>query len=407
MDQLHLVIAEVVAVSAVLACALIPLVKRLAWKFEAVACPDAIRRLHARPTPLWGGVGVFLGAAVAVGAIATFQPRGFADVVVPFGLSAGLLSLVGMRDDLSPLSARTKLLCQIGVTLLIVLHGGYPEQVLLLGFHIHVGWVGAVFVIGWLVLGINALNLIDGMDALASVTGIVISVAIAVVAGVQGNFPVLVLALALAGGLAGFLVHNLPPATIFLGESGSSLVGLVLSFLALQVAIDASATLHVTVLVLLLFVPLLDTHLAIARRLLSGRSIFHGDRSHLHHQLLGRGFGVWKTLALLGVYSGLAVAAACVAAIGGGEFFAWAAVLASTGLLFVGQYVGREELALVRRVIGGASQEMAESGRSSESMPSAADVIPLGRGVARRSVQSPAANDVRESRKASKRKRVA
>ena len=229
----------------------------------------------------------------------------------PFGLAAGLLWLVGIRDDISPLSARFKLLCQIGVVLLIVGSGSYPQGISLLGQHVRLGWFGPVCMMGWLILGINAVNLIDGMDGLASLIGILISTAIALIAGVYNDLPTLVLALALAGGLAGFLVYNRPPATIFLGDSGSTVIGLVLSFLAFRVARDASvtirgpsATIEVTSLALLLFVPLLDTNLAIARRLLRGTNIFHGDRSHLHHQLLSRGFGVWKTLGLLGTSAG-------------------------------------------------------------------------------------------------------
>ncbi|MGA2035346.1 MAG: MraY family glycosyltransferase [Thermoguttaceae bacterium] len=332
---------------------------------------------------------------------------GLVDVVGPFGLAAGALWLVGIRDDIRPLSARCKLLCQTGVALLIVWSGFCPENVALLGHHVHLGWFGAVCMMGWLVLGINALNLIDGMDGLASVTGIVISTAIAITAGIQGNLPTLVLAMALAGGLAGFLVHNLPPATIFLGDSGSTFIGLVLSFLAFQFATDASATVHVTALVLLLFVPLLDTQLAIARRLLMGRSIFRGDRSHLHHQLLGRGFGIWKTLGLLGILSAVSVAAACLAAITGRELAAWATVLGSTGLLVAGRYIGGQELTLLRQALGGAAQEQSDLGLPSDPLSHLPEIIPLDWRLARKPTLARSANADYESEEPSEQRRAA
>jgi UDP-GlcNAc:undecaprenyl-phosphate GlcNAc-1-phosphate transferase len=336
-----------------------------------------------------------------------YRPAEFVGVLAPFGLAAGVLWLVGIRDDIKPLSARSKLVCQIGITFLIVQSGCYPENVAMLGYHLHLGWFGAVCMMGWLVLGINALNLIDGMDGLASVTGIVISTGIAVVAGIQGDLPTLVLALALAGGLAGFLVHNLPPATIFLGDSGSMVVGLALSFLAFRLTTDVSATIHVTSLTLLLFVPLLDTHLAVARRLLMGRNIFHGDHSHLHHQLLGKGLTVWKTLGLLGVFSGVSVAAACLAAITGRELAAWAMVLGSTGLLVAGRYVGVQELTLVRLALGGEAQRQAEMDLSSDPLSHVPDIIPMDRGLARKPSQARPANADYESAEPSKQRSVA
>lgn len=407
MDALPLLVVTILVISSGVTCALIPSIKQWAWRYKAVACPDAVRRLHARPTPLWGGAGLFLGAAVAVAVACAYRPGEFVGVLAPFGLAAGVLWLVGMRDDIKPLSARSKLVCQIGIAFLIVQSGCYPENVAMLGYSLHLGWFGAVCMMGWLVLGINALNLIDGMDGLASVTGIVISAGIAIVAGIQGDLPTLVLALALAGGLAGFLVHNRPPATIFLGDSGSMVVGLALSFLAFRLTTDVSATIHVTSLTLLLFVPLLDTHLAVARRMLMGRNIFQGDHSHLHHQLLGKGLTVWKTLGLLGAFSGVSVAAACLAAITGRELAAWAMVLGSTGLLVAGRYLGVQELTLVRLALGGGAQRHAEMDLSSDPLSDVPDIIPMDRGLVRKPSQARPASADYESAEPSKQRSVA
>lgn len=407
MDALPLLIPEVLVLSAGITWAFVPLIKQLARRCKAVAHPDLVRRFHPRTTPLWGGMGLFLGINVAVAIAHALHPTGFANILGPLVPAACVLWLVGIWDDIRPLPARFKLLCQIGVSLIIVGCGVYPESLSLLGYHVQLGWFGAVYMVGWLVLGINALNLIDGMDGLASVTGIVVSTAIAIIAGVQGNLPVLVLALAMAGGLAGFLVHNLPPATIFLGDSGSTVIGLVISFLAFQVSTDASATIHVTSLTLLLFVPLLDTHLAVARRLLMGRSIFHSDRSHIHHQLLGQGFGVWKILGLLGALSGVSVVAACLATITGLELVALAAVFGGTGALFAGGYIGRQELTLVRQAMGRVARRESEPEFSSDPLSSSPDIIPMNRGLVQTPSQARRANSNHESAKPSEKRRVA
>lgn len=407
MDALPFLTVGVVAISATVTWALVPLTKKLAWRFGAVARPDAVRRLHAKTTPLWGGTSVVVGVAVSVAVARILHPTGLDNILGPIGLATGILCLIGMWDDVRPLAARLKLVCQMGLALFIVLSGFYPANLSFLGQHFYLGWFGAIYMMGWLVLGINAVNLIDGMDGLASVTGIVISAAIAVIAGVQGNLPVLVISLAMVGGLAGFLIHNLPPATIFLGDSGSTVIGLMLAFLAFQVTADASATNQVTSLALLLFVPLLDTHLAIARRLLMGRNIFHGDRSHMHHQLLGQGLGVWKSLGLLGALSAVSVAAACFAEITGGELMAWAVVLGSTGLLLAGGYVGGQELVLVRQALSGVLRGGVESGLSAARLSQEREILPMDRGLAATFSPVRGASSDHESGEPSEERRVA
>jgi len=340
-------IAIVVAVS--MACSLVatPLVRQLARRLGAVSRPDGTRKVHPQPTPLWGGIAVYL--ALMSGAVVgwAFDPPQWVGVLMPLGLAAGMLCLVGMWDDRWALSAWRKLPGQILATLPIVVSGMYVDRLVLFGYELNLGWFGAVWTVGWLVLGINAMNLLDGMDGLASLTAMVICLAVAVLAGIRGLDHVLLLSLALVGGLAGFVVYNLPPARIYLGDSGSMVLGLVVSLLALQVACGTPASADLTVMALLLFVPLLDTGLAILRRVLKGQSVFAGDRGHLHHQLLDRGFSAWKVLALLGGFCFAAGAGACSAAALGQESLAWAAVGALTVLLAFGQYIGREEQKLL------------------------------------------------------------
>ncbi len=341
--------------SAVLAWALCltltPLAAALAWKYDAVSRPDGRRKLHRRPTPLWGGLSLYVAvvAAAATGYLLGFVPPGSATLLVVLALSAGILCLVGAYDDLREISARKKLMGQIVATLPVVLAGLYVEQVTLFGCTLTLGWLGAVATIGWLLLAVNALNLIDGMDGLASTIGILISATVALVAGISGQPGVMLAALVLAGGLAGFLFHNRAPAGVYLGDSGSMVVGGVLAVLVLQVSATGSATTNLTLTAALFFLPLVDTSLAIMRRTLNGRSLMEADRGHVHHRLLDRGLGVWQVLGVLG---GMCLASGLVAslvAITGWELLAWSLLPVLLAAAVHWRLLGHEEWGMIRQ----------------------------------------------------------
>jgi UDP-GlcNAc:undecaprenyl-phosphate GlcNAc-1-phosphate transferase len=333
------------------ALALTPLAGRFALKLGAVSRPDGKRKLHSRPTPLCGGIALYLALllSVAVSYSMVLGEVGSLSLPIALGLSAGMLCLLGAYDDFRDIRAGWKLLGQIVATLPIVLAGYYIRRLTGFGYCIDLCWFGVPWTVGWLVLGINAINLLDGIDGLASVIGIAISVAVAVIAGSQGRPEVMLLALALAGALAGFLVYNLPPARIYLGDCGSMVIGLALSVLVLQVSLAAPITANVTVAAALLFVPFLDTALAVVRRTLTGRSIMVADRGHIHHRLLEQGFSIGRILGLLGGFCLTTGAVACWVATSGGELWAWIIFPAVTALLVKRQLVGHEEWALTKR----------------------------------------------------------
>jgi len=348
--------------------ALTPLAKRAAWKSGAVCRPDGQRKLQLRPMPLLGGaslcLAMFLGMAAACGVAAVRQGFDTLPLFGAFTLSAGLLCLLGCWDDLRDLPARWKLLGQIVATLPIVMAGCFVERLVIFGCPIEMGWLGAAWTIGWLVLGINALNLLDGMDGLAAVIGVVVSATIAAIAALQGQAEVAVLAMALGGGVLGFLVYNRPPARIYLGDCGSMVIGFALSLLALEVARAASAGANVSVLAALLFVPLLDTTLAIVRRTLSGRSFMAADRGHVHHRLLDRGLSVWRVLALWGSVCLTTCVVGCLAAVWIDALWAWAALGVLVVLLVHLQLAGYEEWKLAKRFFAQAAVRLVQRGSS-------------------------------------------
>jgi hypothetical protein len=167
----------------------------------------------------------------------------------------------------------------------------------------------------------------------------------------QGHDHVAVIATVMAAALCGFLVHNLPPASIFLGDSGSMVIGLVLGVLAMQGAMKTSTTLAITVPAVVMALPLFDTFLAVLRRKLTGRSFAAADRGHIHHRLLDRGMSPWQALCLIGALSLTTGAAATTATILRHDAVAWITAGALLVLLVRLRLFGHHEVALVKTYV--------------------------------------------------------
>lgn len=328
---------------------LTPVAMRLAWRYDAVSRPDGFRKKHSRPTPEWGGLAV--NASILVGIALAYllvpvQPQS-TPFLAALSLSVVLLCLLGCYDDLFDMRAGFKLAGQLLAVVPLIAVGAYAQQFTLFGYSIELGWLGVPWTVAWIVLGINALNLIDGLDGLASTVGITVAATIAVLAGVTGNTHIALVAVVLAGALGGFLAHNLPPARIYLGDCGSMVIGLVLATLALRVTPNAGVP-NLTAMCGLLFIPLYDTILAIVRRGLNGNGIMSADRGHIHHRLLDRGLGVWGALALLATLSLVAGSVSWLVVLTGHELVAFAALVAVALLCAQLGLFGHQEWATLR-----------------------------------------------------------
>jgi UDP-GlcNAc:undecaprenyl-phosphate GlcNAc-1-phosphate transferase len=288
-----------------------------------VAAPSA-DRWHEKPTPLLGGIGIFSGftaglwLAIAVGAIPLTKELG--------GIYAGvaLLFVAGLIDDLRALTPLVKLGVQIGAAV-IVLATGTDVQLI----HTHViAWVLAVV---WLVGMTNAFNLLDNMDGLAAtLAGIAFAFFAIDAVTIHPNDTILALSLAGALACAGFLPYNLRPrgkALVFMGDSGSQLLGFALAALGLSASWKVAGSTVATLLlpVLVLAVPILDTTLVTVVRLLEGRPIYQGGRDHSSHRLVRFGLSERNAVFLL----------ALIAAALGGTSLAYN-VLADQRLALVG-----------------------------------------------------------------------
>ena len=280
---------------------------RVAPRFGLVDKPDGRRKLHGRTTPLGGGLAVLMSSALAIGLVLlapSLWGHGFTDrwsgVI---GLFAGcvIIAAVGVLDDRYTLRGRFKLTGQVIAVIPVMLGGLVIPSINVCGWQIELGLLAVPFTLFWMLGAINAINFLDGIDGLAATLGVVISVAIAVMAAMGGHPTTSAVALIFAGSLVGFLVFNLPPAKIFLGDAGSMLIGLVTGALAIRASVKGPGTVLLAAPVAMLMLPILDSVAAIVRRRLSGRTVFSTDRAHLHHRLLDRLGSPARTVAVIGI----------------------------------------------------------------------------------------------------------
>lgn len=335
----------VALVGAAVTFLLTPIARRVAVRIRAVAEPRD-RDVHAVATPRMGGVALFVGFAVALYLAArlpsldtSFQNGPDMPWVV---ISAGIICAIGVLDDKYELDSLTKLAGQVLATGLMVTLGGVQLAFIPLGdTTISLGRDLAIpITILLAVLTINAMNFIDGLDGLAAGVTVIAAAAFFVFSFhlAKDGFtdvsaaPTL-LAAALAGACAGFLPHNFWPARIFMGDSGSMVVGLILSAAATSSTTSAdpqafsktalgSLPLALPLLIPLavLALPFVDLMLAVVRRVRRGRSPFAPDKQHLHHRLLELGHSHRRAVLLLYFWSALVAFAGVGLSYSGGEW---------------------------------------------------------------------------------------
>ena len=267
--------------------------------------PDGHRKLQSQAIPLAGGIAIFVATLATIAGLVILNDD-WRSIVLSHGSEAmGLLAagsviiVVGILDDSKGLRGRQKLAGQLLAASLLVASGICIDRVEVLGWRLELGILAIPFTIFWLVGAINALNLLDGMDGLAGILGLVLSSAIALMAILNGHQTIALIATVLAGSLVGFLRYNLPPASMYLGDAGSMLIGLLVGVMAIQASLKGAGTVLMAVPLALWTIPIFDSAAAIIRRKLTGRSIYTTDRAHLHHHLVER-MGHRMTLICVG-----------------------------------------------------------------------------------------------------------
>ncbi len=266
-------------------------------------------------------------------------------------IAAGFVCFVGSIDDRFDLPSRLKLALQIVSVVPLVLCGYYVDRVVAFGYPIELGWLGIPLTVLWLVGCINALNLLDGMDGLASIVGLSTAAMLGVIAASEGHDHVAMMATVLAASVMGFLLYNLPPASVFLGDSGSMVIGLSVGLLGIQGTLKTSATLAITAPAVVMTLPMFDIIAAVVRRKLTGRRFDAPDRLHIHHRLLDRGWNPWQVLCLLGAVCLTTGAAATAATIFRRDALAWITAMTLIVLMIRLRLFGYEEFALAKRAV--------------------------------------------------------
>ena len=284
------------ATSAVITAYDIPIIISLARSKKLVDVPDNQRKLHHRPVPALGGIAIFVGIIISF----SLWMGGNMPTFYPFLVAGSVLLLsVGVRDDILAMNAGRKFLAQF-LAASAVVFGGNLRLYSLDGF-LGLTSVPEPVAIGWTILAIvfiiNAYNLIDGVDGLAGTLALIGSACFGVWFFINGHIGEAILAASLSGALLGFLYYNMSPARIFMGDTGSLVIGLILAVMAFRL-IELNANSKVFSLnfptvfaISLLIIPIFDTMRVIVVRLIKRKSPFLADRNHIHHRMIDLGFG--------------------------------------------------------------------------------------------------------------------
>ena len=334
-----------------------------------VDSPDGRRKTQSRPVPVAGGLAV-LGATLITILITGHAIPEMATALLAEShgpallVAAVLITAVGVVDDARNLRPAYKLLGQFAAIGILVFLGDFRiNAISVLGHFVELGPLAVPFTAFWFLACMNALNLIDGMDGLLGTVGLIALMSLAIIATMVGHTFTAVVALSMAGAIIGFLWFNLPPASIYMGDSGSMLIGLAIGALAIPASLKGPATVALGAPVALLVLPMMDTTAAVIRRKLTGRGIATADRGHLHHVLQRNGLTARRALLLITALGLLASLGALLTTALQNDVYALIAVggvmltLLTTRLFGYAEWtlVKKRVLAAARGVWGGSS----------------------------------------------------
>jgi UDP-GlcNAc:undecaprenyl-phosphate GlcNAc-1-phosphate transferase len=255
--------------------------------------PDSLRKIHTKPIPVGGGVVLFLTTVVVFFVCGGFASKGFhslinAKIILPLFLTSGFIVAVGLADDKWELSGKIKLFSQVIVATILIIFAGEYSTISFFGTQYHLGHLFYPLGILWFVGLINAINFLDGADGVCSTAGLLMSLTAAVLAMITGQTAIVLTAVIFAGALLGFLFCNFPPAKVYLGDTGSMLIGLVVGTLLLRSCTVENRVINIVPPLAVVTIPIFDLVLSFFRRISSGRGLFSPDRGHIHHRLLVR-----------------------------------------------------------------------------------------------------------------------
>ncbi len=289
-----------VVCAALIAYALTPPVRVLAFKLGAVDVPLDNRRMHTKPIPRVGGLAIYLSFLLSTMLLCDFTPE-----LVSIWVGGGIITILGVIDDIFHLNPGVKFLVQLLAAVFAVVNGCVIDHINIGGEYIMLGIFSYPLTILWIVGLTNAINIIDGLDGLACGVSLISSISLFCVVLLQGDSAHAVVTAVLAGACLGFLPFNSNPARIFMGDTGALFLGYALAVISVQGVFKLHAVLSFAAPLLVFAFPLLDTSFAIFRRLLARKSPFAADRGHLHHRLVDMGFTHKESVKILYAICGI------------------------------------------------------------------------------------------------------
>ncbi|MDO4764767.1 MAG: MraY family glycosyltransferase [Eubacteriales bacterium] len=293
----------------VISLASTPLSMKIAYKVGALDKPKK-RGMHSKIMPRAGGLAIFTGFIITVLFLMYHVAESQRITIWGLLLGATIITSLGFIDDIYGLRPRTRIVVQLIAALIAVMTGTRISDITipLLGT-IEFGIFSNVITVFWIIGVTNAVNLLDGLDGLATGVASIACTTLMIIAVIFGDpmlagLPILLTA-ALAGSCLGFLPYNFNPAKIFMGDTGSTFLGYSLAVISIQTMLKTYTAMTLVVAVIVLALPIGDTLFAIIRRTANRRPISEADRGHLHHRLIDKGLSHKKAVLTLYFVSGL------------------------------------------------------------------------------------------------------
>lgn len=310
----NLFILKVLGVSFLIAFAftyfLVPVVSIMARRLGAVDKPDNNRKIHRKPTPRLGGIAIYAGIISGVAAsllvLNSMNRTIFIDMKLLTAICIGstFVMLLGSADDFLSLKPSEKYLGQVIASVIAILFGiNFSFLNLPVAGTVSLGFWSYLFTIFWITAMMNMVNFIDGLDGLAAGVSAIAGVSFLFFLVSKQNLTLAILMAALVGGAIGFLKYNFHPAKIFMGDSGSLLLGYIFGVVSISGVLKSMSAFSLLVPLVIMGVPILDTFLAIIRRYFGGKPISEADSKHIHHKLLHRGLSHRTTVLIIYVWS--------------------------------------------------------------------------------------------------------
>lgn len=284
-----------------------PLAKKIAFKVGAIANPRK-RDMHIKPIPRMGGIAIFMGFILTFLCIIPFLPIINFKQIMGILLGCSLIFLLGFFDDIYELKATPKFLIQLLAALIVALCDIRIDFFTVPFFEntpIYTNFFSIPATVIWIVAITNSVNLIDGLDGLAAGISSIASFCLMILSIHFGNIPGVFLTAILTGASLGFLPYNFNPASIFMGDTGSTFLGFTLGITSVMGLLKGYTMATIFIAVMVLGLPIFDTVFAIIRRFLAGKPIMAPDRGHLHHRLVDKGYTQKQAVITLYGISGI------------------------------------------------------------------------------------------------------